>query len=61
MQTAQIVDAPAAGTPLNEVQHVADYQEGWNAAQRGKPHKFNASIYYSMGFVDGAYVQGMTQ
>ena len=50
-----------ASTPASEVEHVHDYQQGWNDAQRGKSHKRDASIYYSMGFVDGAYVQGVTQ
>ena len=47
-----------APTPASEVQHVADYQTGWNDAQANRPHKFSATIYYSMGFVDGAFAKG---
>lgn len=54
MDIHQIRTEPPA-IPASEVQHVAEYQQGWNDAQANRPHKFDASIYYSMGFVDGAY------
>lgn len=57
----EIGEADPIGTPKDEIQHVADYQEGWNDAQKNRPHKFSATIYYSMGFVDGAYVIGGLQ
>lgn len=45
----------------SDVQHVADYQRGWNDAQQNRPHEFRASIYYSTGFVDGAATIGGVQ
>lgn len=53
---------PGADAPqVDEVQRVANYQEGWNDAQRGRPHKFNAPFHYSLGYVDGAEVIGGMQ
>lgn len=50
-----------SATPASEVQNVADYQQGWNDAQAKRSHKFDASIHYSMGFVDGTRATGSVQ
>lgn len=60
MQTQQTQYTP---TPASEVQNCADYQAGWNDAQAKRTHRVDASIYYSMGFVDAhaATVRDMLQ
>ena len=61
MQLIERIEADPAATPADEVQHCADYQSGWNDAQTDKPHRIDATIYYSMGFVDGSYCKGSLQ
>lgn len=61
MQLTERIEADQAITPADEIQHVQDYQDGWNDAQTHKHHRIEASIYYSMGFVDGAYCKGSLQ
>ena len=61
MQLIERIEADPAATPADEVQHCADYQCGWNDAQTDKPHRIEANIYYSMGFVDGARSNGVLQ
>lgn len=61
---AQAIHCPPATleTPADEVQHVRDYQEGWNDAQAGRPMRTSASvIYYVSGYLDGATAQGGVQ
>ena len=61
MQLLEQIQPAPAPTPADEIQHVQDYQNGWNDAQTHKPHRIEASIYYSMGFVDGARSTGVLQ
>lgn len=61
MQLLEQIQSLPAPPPADEIQHVQDYQAGWNDAQTDKPHRIEATIYYSMGFVDGAYCKGPMQ
>lgn len=61
MQLIEQMRAAPYTTNEDEIQHVQDYQDGWNDAQTHKHHRIEASIYYSMGFVDGARSTGVLQ
>lgn len=61
MQLLEQIQTAPAPTPADEIQHVQDYQNGWNDAQTDKPHRIEATIYYSMGFVDGSYCKRALQ
>lgn len=53
--------AEPAPTPASEIQHVQDYQKGWNDAQVGRKYRIGKTLHYYLGYVDGAEARETVQ